>query len=72
MSGLRIFVVNREANLDLEGHAVAHAALLTLLLVVLVLQADRLAAVVAQLRAHGVERAADVTQGFARASTDPL
>ena len=64
--GFRILVVNRQTNLHLERHAVAHAAFLTLLLIVLVLQADRLAAVFAKLWAHGVERAALVTERFAR------
>ena len=67
MLGIRILVVNRQANLDLQRHAVAHAALLTLLLIVLVLQADRLAAVRAQFRTHRVESAADVTESLARA-----
>ena len=47
-----ILVVNRETNLDLERHAVTHAALLTLLLIVLVFQSDRLAAIRAQFGAH--------------------
>ena len=64
--GLRVFVVNRQANFDLERHAVGHAALLALLLVVLVLESDGFAAVVAQRRAHGVERAAVVAQRLAR------
>src|SRR3712207_9562241 len=55
-----VFVEDRQADLDLERHAVGHAALLALLLVVLVLEADGLAAVVAERRAHGVERAAVV------------
>ena len=62
---LRILVVNRQANLDLERHAVAHAAFLTFLLIVLVLEADRLAAVVAKLRTNGVKGAALVTKRFA-------
>src|SRR3712207_3345253 len=61
-----VFVEDRQADLDLERHRVGHAALLALLLVVLVLEADGLAAVVAERRAHGVERAAVVAQGLAR------
>ncbi len=63
--GFRILVVNRQADLDLERHAVAHAAFLAFLLIVLVLQADRLAAVLAKLRTHGIEGAALVTERFA-------
>ena len=63
--GVRILVVDSQADLHLERNAVAHAAFLTLLLIVFVLQADRLAAVFAKLRANGVERAALVTKRFA-------
>src|SRR5215468_644801 len=63
---VRIFVVNGEANLDLERHAVTHAAFLTLLLIVLMLQADGLAAVRAQFGTHRIERAANVAQSLAR------
>jgi hypothetical protein len=45
---------------------VTHAAFLALLLIVFVLQADWLAAVFAKLRAHKVERAAAMTERFAR------
>src|SRR4029079_2282095 len=62
---VRIFVVNRQANLHLERHAVTHAALLTLLLIMFVLQADRLSAVRAQLGTHGIKRAANVAEGLA-------
>src|SRR5205807_8347482 len=62
--GVRILVVNGEANLYLQRNAVAHAALLTLLLIVLVLEPDRLAAIRAQLRTHWIESAADVTERF--------
>ena len=50
--GVRILVVNREPNFDLERHAVTHAALLAFLLVVLVFQPHRLAAIRTQFRAH--------------------
>src|SRR5206468_2322090 len=64
--GLGVFVKDGQTNLDLERHAVGHAALLTLLLVMLVFQADWLAAVVAELRADGVECAAVMAECFAR------
>ena len=61
-----VLVVDRQADLDLERNAVRHAAFLALLLIVLVLQTDRLAAVVAEIRANGVERAAVVTKHLGR------
>ena len=63
---IRVFVVNGQPNLDFKWHAVAHAALLTLLLVVFVLKANRLAAIWAKLRPHRVESAANVTERFSR------
>src|SRR5216684_4329004 len=63
---LRLLFVDRQTNLDLQRHAVTHAAFLTLLLIVLVLESDRLAAIRTQLGPHGIEGAADVTQRFAR------
>ena len=62
----RILVIDRQPDLDLERHAVRHSAFLTFLLIMLVLQADRLTAVVAEIRAYGVERAAIVTEHFGR------
>src|SRR3954465_11996078 len=62
-----IFVIYGQANLDLERHAVTHAALLTLLLIVLMLQADRLAAIRTQFRPYRIEGAANVAKRFARA-----
>ena len=64
--GLRVFVINRQANFYLERDAVRHSAFLTFLLIVLVLEADRLTAVVAEIWADGVERAAIVTEHFGR------
>ena len=64
--GVRILVVNSQADLDLQRHAVTHAAFLTLLLIVLVLESNRLPAIRTQLGPHGIECAADVTKGFAR------
>ena len=61
----RILVVNRQPNFYLERNAVAHAAFLTLLLIVLVLQTDWLAAVFAELRAYLIKRAALVAKSFA-------
>ena len=49
LTRLRILVVNSQPDLDLQRNAVAHAALLALLLIVFVLQADRLAAVFADV-----------------------
>src|SRR5215207_2771925 len=63
---VRILVEHSEPDFYLERHAVAHAALLALLLVVLMLQADRLAAVFAKLRSNKVECAAAMTKRFAR------
>ena len=61
---LGIFVIDGQTDLDLERDAVRHAALLTLLLIVLVLEADRFTAVVAEIRTDGVERAAIFTKHF--------
>ena len=47
-----IFIENREANLHLQRHAVTHAALLAFLLIMLVLQTNRLSAVRAQFGTH--------------------
>src|SRR5216683_2586712 len=63
--GVRILVVNGEPNLDLERHAVTHAALLTLLLIVFVFQAYRLSAIRAELGTDRIESAANVTERFA-------
>ena len=61
----RILIVNREANLHLERHTVTHAPLLAFLLIVLVLQPNRLAAVLAQVRSYKVKSATFVAQRFA-------
>src|SRR5204863_5757255 len=61
----RIFVVNRQPDLHLERHAVAHAALLTFLLIVLVLKTYGFAAVLAKLWSHVIESAAFMAEGFA-------
>src|ERR1044071_2719933 len=63
---VRIFVENREADFHFQRHAVTHAAFLTLLLIVFVLQTDRLAAIRTQLGAHRIEGAANVAESFAR------
>ena len=63
---IRVFVVNRQPNLDFQRHAVAHAAFLTFLLIVFVLKANRLAAIWAKLRPHRVESTANVTERFTR------
>ena len=62
----RILVINGQPDLHLEGHAITHAALLALLLVVFVLQTYRFSTVFTKLRTHVVEGAAFVTEGFAR------
>ena len=64
---VRVLVVNREPDLYFQRHAVTHAAFLTLLLIVLVLEAYRLAAIGAKFRPHRVEGAANVTESFTRA-----
>src|SRR2546423_1128760 len=63
--GVGIFVLTSQADLHLERNSIAHAAFLALLLIVLVLQTDRLAAVLTQSRSDKVERAAAVTQRLA-------
>src|SRR5438105_1758237 len=60
--GLRVLVVNRQADLDLKRDAVRHAPLLALLLVMLVLETNGLAAVVAQVWANRVKGAAVRTE----------
>src|SRR5438874_10615222 len=56
--GLSILIENREANGDFERSRVRHAALLALVYVVLELQADRVAALVAKIGSVGVVGAA--------------
>src|SRR6185503_2578307 len=63
--GVRILVEYSEPDLDLQRDAVAHAAFLAFLLIVLVFETDRLAAVFAQLWSHEVERAATMTKRIA-------
>src|SRR6267142_4902042 len=62
---IRIFVVDSQPDLYLEGHAIAHAALLTLLLIMFVLEADGFAAVRAKFRTDVIKGAAHVTQRLA-------
>ena len=57
-AGVGILVVNRQADGDLERRGIGHAALLALVHVVLQLQRDRIAALVAECRRVLVERAA--------------
>ena len=57
-AGVGILVVNREADGDLERRGIGHAALLALVHVVLQLQRDRIAALVAERGRVLVERAA--------------
>src|SRR6185503_6915590 len=63
--GVGVFVVNREPDFHFQRHAVTHAALLALLLIVFVLQTDRLTAVRAQLGTNGIESSANVAKRFA-------
>ena len=57
-AGVRILVVNGQADGDLERRGIRHAALLALVHVVLELHADRVAALFAERRRVLVERAA--------------
>jgi hypothetical protein len=50
----------------LSADAIRRAAFLTFLLVVFVFQTDRLAAVRAEFRAHGIESSAVVAENFRR------
>src|SRR5437870_4291524 len=59
---LRLLFVDRQTNFDLEGHAIAHAALLALLLIVFVLEAYGLAAIRAKFRTDVIEGTAHVTE----------
>ncbi len=49
-AGLSVLVVDRQAHRDLERSRIGHAALFALCLIVLELQADRVAALVAEVR----------------------
>src|SRR6185436_17608274 len=63
--GVRIFIVNSQPDFNFKGNAITHSAFLTLLLIMLMLQPDRLTAVFAKLRPHRVEGAALVTERLA-------
>jgi len=65
-SSLYILVENRQPDLYFERDAVRHSAFLTFLLIVLVLEADRFTAVVAEIWPYGIERAAIVTENLCR------
>ena len=65
-SRVRVLIKDRQANAHLERDAERHSALLAFLLVMFVLQANRLAAVVAKIRADRVESSAVVTKDFSR------
>src|ERR1700722_3057104 len=65
-AGVRVFVVNREADGDLERRGIRHAALLALIHVVLELERDRIAALVAERGRVLIERAALRAQHVAR------
>ena len=61
---LSVLVEHREPDLYLQRHAVRHSAFLAFLLIVLVLETDRLTAIRAELRSYGVERSATVAENF--------
>src|SRR3954451_23462963 len=63
-AGFGVLVVNGQSNAHLERNAVGHAAFLAFLLVVLVFEADRFAAVIAKRRSYGVERSAVIAENF--------
>ena len=65
-AGLRILVVDGEADGDLERSGVGHAALFALGLVILQLQANRVAALVAEVRGVLVVGSAEVAEHIAR------
>ena len=65
-AGVGILVVNRQTDGDLERRGIRHAALLALVHVVLQLQRDRIAALVAERRRVLVERAALVRRARRR------
>ena len=65
-AGFGIFVEDREANRDFERSGVRHAALFALVYVVLELQADRVAALVAEIGSVGVVGAALSAKNFSR------
>ena len=65
-TGLRVLIVDLQANRDLERGRVGHAALFTLGLVVLQLQAHRVAAFGAEIWSVLVVCSAEVAQHFAR------
>ena len=66
VAGLRVFVEDGQPHRDLQRRAVSHAALFALGHVILQLQADRIAALVAEIRGVGVVGAALVAKHFAR------
>ena len=61
---VRVFIVNRQANLDLERYAVRHAPVLAFYLVMFVFQADGFAAVGTQIGPHLVKSSAMRTERF--------
>src|SRR5262249_2581947 len=65
-AGLRVLVEDGEANRDFEWRRVRHAALFALVYVVLELQADWVAALVAEVRSVGVVSAALPAKNFTR------
>ena len=66
VAGLRVLVEDRQTHRDLERRGVGHAALFALGHVVLQLQANRVAALVAEVRRVGVVRAALCAEHIAR------
>ena len=66
LAGFGVFGVNREPDGDLERRGISHAPLFALGLIVFQLQADRIAALVAERDDVAVERAAVVAEDVAR------
>src|SRR5580704_12670269 len=66
LAGFRVFGVNGEANGDFEWRGISHATLFALRLIVFQLQADRVAALIAEGNDVAVESAAMITKDVAR------
>ena len=70
LAGFRVFGVNGQADGDFERSGISHATLFALGLIVFQLQADRVAALVAEGDDIAVESAAMVAENVARRETD--
>src|SRR5207248_1057923 len=65
VAGLRVLLIDREAHGDFQRSRIGHATFFALAHVVLQLQPDWIAALVAEIRSIGVVRAALLAQHFA-------